>query len=520
MTDAPSAPRKTPWWRPRALRRQLVLGVSAVVTVVFVAVGVVSVLSLRNYVTATSDADLSESLNAFSHSFAKYRRAQNVAGADEASTIGPAMLGFSDQTPGNVLAVLRNGKVIGSAVFTVADPYPAPADVVAAIDAHHWHNGPPQTMDLGSLGTYRVETRVVDQDDLLFIGGSLNLANRTVVRRMAAAATLYTLALLITAGLTITVVNYALRPLRRVAATAGAVAAMPLTDGDERITVRVSEDDVDPDNEVGIVAGALNRLLDNVDSALAYRSEADRRMRQFITDASHELRTPLAAIQGYAELTRQDSATLPPTTEYALARIESEAQRMASLVEELLLLSRLGEGQDLNIEDVDLADLVADAVNDAAAAAASHHWVKELPESPVWVRGDRARLHQVVTNLLKNAWVHTPAGVTVTTAIAADRARVGGPVAELTVANDGPAIEADMVPHLFERFVRADKARSGESGSTGLGLAIVASIVGAHRGSVDAESSDGATVFRVRLPMVDPDPAAGDSTGERAQNAG
>ena len=517
MTPARTSPR-----RPRALRRQLVLGVSTVVTVAFVAVGVVSVLSLRSYVTATSDADLSESLNAFSHSFAKYRRVENTIGPDGLSTVGRALLGFSDQTPGNVLAVLRDGRVIGSAVFTEEEPYPAPADVVAAVDAHHWRNGPPQTMELGSLGTYRVETRVVDDHDMLFIGGSLNLANRIVARRMATAAALYTAALLITATLTITVVSYALRPLRRVAATAASVAAMPLTDSDERITVRVADADVDPDHEVGIVAGALNRLLDNVDSALAYRGEADRRMRQFITDASHELRTPLAAIQGYAELTRQDSSTLPPTTEYALARIESEAQRMASLVEELLLLSRLSEGQDLQVEDVDLADLVLDAVNDAAAAAPSHQWVKNLPETPVWVRGDRARLHQVVTNLLKNAWVHTPPGVTVTTAIAEDRAGVGGPAAVLTVANDGPGIDPEMVPHLFERFVRADKARSGELGSTGLGLAIVASIVGAHRGSVDVESADGATVFRVRLPIADPDLASAPVTapGERAQNAG
>ncbi|MEO9202748.1 MAG: two-component sensor histidine kinase, partial [Mycobacterium sp.] len=109
MTGARKPPRKPPWWRPRALRRQLVLGVSAVVTVAFVAVGVVSVLSLRTYVTATSDADVSESLHAFSHSFAKYRSVNNVPGAGGTSTIGQAILGFSDQTPGNVLAVLRDG---------------------------------------------------------------------------------------------------------------------------------------------------------------------------------------------------------------------------------------------------------------------------------------------------------------------------------------------------------------------------------------------------------------------------
>ncbi|MEO6793413.1 MAG: ATP-binding protein, partial [Mycobacterium sp.] len=147
---------------------------------------------------------------------------------------------------------------------------------------------------------------------------------------------------------------------------------------------------------------------------------------------------------------------------------------------------------------------VLDAINDAAAAAPSHHWIKNLPETPVWVRGDRARLHQVVTNLLKNAWVHTPPGVSVTTAITEDRSGVGGPTAELTVANDGPGIDTEMLPHLFERFVRADKARTGKLGSTGLGLAIVASIVGAHRGSVGVESTDGWTVFRVRLPVVDP----------------
>jgi two-component system, OmpR family, sensor histidine kinase TrcS len=253
---------------------------------------------------------------------------------------------------------------------------------------------------------------------------------------------------------------------------------------------------------VGIVAHTLNRLLDNVDSALAYRAESDRRMRQFLTDASHELRTPLAAIQGYSELTRQDSAALPPTTEYALARIESEAQRMTSLVDELLLLSRLGEGEDLRTEDVDLGDLVIDAVNDAAVAAPTHRWVKHLPDEPVWVRGDRDRLHQLVSNLLTNGWVHTPPGVTVTTGIACRRSENGEPYAELTVANDGPDIDPDLLPHLFERFVRAKNSPSDGSGN-GLGLAIVASIVKAHEGSVTAESTDGRTAFRVRLPIVE-----------------
>jgi signal transduction histidine kinase len=492
-----TASRALPRWLPHSLRRQLLLGVLAVVSVVLVTVGIVSVLSLRGYVAAMSDADVAQSLDALSNSYSKYRN-----GEHSAQPISQAMLEFTDQTPGNVIAVLRDGLVIGSAVFSEAEARPAPPDVVRAIEAQPWPDAPPQTEKLGSLGSYRVDSRV-DGPDLLVVGVSLARANQIIARKNITTTALVAAALAVTAGLTIWVVGYTLRPLRRLAATAAEVAAMPLTDDDQRISVRVRPKDTDPGNEVGIVGHTLNRLLDNVDSALAHRADSDLRMRQFITDASHELRTPLAAIQGYAELTRQDSSALPPTTEYALARIESEAQRMALLVDELLLLSRLGEGQDLQTQDVDLADLVTNAVNDTAVAAPTHHWVKDLPDEPVWVRGDHARLHQLVSNLLSNARVHTPPGVTVTTGITCRRNRTEAPYAELTVADDGPGIDADLVPRLFERFARADSSRSNGSG-IGLGLAIVNSIVKAHHGSVTAESADGRTVFRVRLPMIDP----------------
>jgi two-component system sensor histidine kinase TrcS len=118
------------------------------------------------------------------------------------------------------------------------------------------------------------------------------------------------------------------------------------------------------------------------------------------------------------------------------------------------------------------------------------------------VRGDRDRLHQLVSNLLTNGWVHTPPGVTVTTAITRHRSGNGNSYAELTVADDGPDIDPDLLPHLFERFVRAKNSRYDGSGN-GLGLAIVDSIVKAHQGSVTAESADGRTTFRVRLPVVE-----------------
>jgi two-component system, OmpR family, sensor histidine kinase TrcS len=493
--------RDTPWWLPHSLRRQLLLGVLAVVSVVLVAVGIVSVLSLRGYVNAMTDAGVAESLHALNNSYTRYRNGEHTSAHAGTRPVAQALLEFTGQTPGNLIAVLHNGVVIGSAVFSEDEPRPAPGDVVRAIQAQSWTDGPPHTEKLGSLGSYRVDC-LIQGPDTLVVGVSVALADRIIARKNITTTALVASALLVTAGLTIWLVGYTLRPLRRVAATAAEVAAMPLTGDDHRISARVRPQDTDPDNEVGIVGQTLNRLLDNVDSALAHRADSDLRMRQFITDASHELRTPLAAIQGYAELTRQDSSALPPTTEYALARIESEARRMTSLVDELLLLSRLGEGEDLQTEDVDLADLAINAVNDAAVAAPTHHWVKDLPDEPVWVRGDHARLHQLVSNLLTNARVHTPPGVTVTTGITCHPSSAESPYAELTVADDGPGIDADLLPRLFERFVRADKSRSNGSGN-GLGLAIVSSIVKAHHGSVTAESADGRTVFRVRIPMLD-----------------
>jgi two-component system sensor histidine kinase TrcS len=363
--------RNIPRWLPRSLRKQLLLGVLTVVTLVLVAVGVVSVLSLRGYVTAMNDAEVAESMHAFSHSFARYQNGDHTSIHAGIPPISQALLEFTGQTPGNLIAVLRDGKVVASAVFSEDEPRPAPPDAIRAIEAQSWTDGQSRIESLGSLGTHQVDSRTSGSDRLV-VGVSLSIAEQIIARKQLTTTVLMASALLITAAITAWVVGYALRPLSRVAATAAEVASMPLAGDDHQISVRVRPEDTDPDNEVGIVGHTLNRLLDNVDSALAHRVESDLRMRQFITDASHELRTPLAAIQGYAELTRQDSSNLPPTTEYALARIESEARRMASLVDELLLLSRLGEGEDLQTEDLELADLVSNAVNDAAVAAPTH----------------------------------------------------------------------------------------------------------------------------------------------------
>lgn len=471
------------WLRRRSLRRQLVIGVSAIVSSALMGTGAVAIMSLRNEVDSLSDAQVANSLSAFKYSYAKARRGE---------------LTFPGQAPGTLIVLLSDGEPVFSASFSDAEPVPAPAEALRAVRSMEWTTDNPVTVRLGGLGPHRVGSRDIGNGERLVSAVSLEAAHRTLAHNTLVVAGLVLVALVVTAAGTVLVVRHALRPLRRVAAIAGQVAMLPLDAAEYRITARVDERDADRETEVGVLGTAINQMLDNVDSALTGMVDSDRRMKRFLTDASHELRTPLAAILGYAELTRQESEMIPPMTEYALERIEGESRRMTTLVSDLLLLSRLDEGQDLQLEDLDLCDLVSDAVNDAIVTAPGHRFVTELPSHAVWARGDRVRLQQLVANLLANARTHTPEGVTVTVGVAEE----GRDTVRITVADSGPGIPAAIMPHLFGRFVRADKARSREMGSSGLGLAIVASIVDAHRGTVTVESVPGRTVFTVLLPAL------------------
>ena len=158
---------------------------------------------------------------------------------------------------------------------------------------------------------------------------------------------------------------------------------MQLHKGEVDVPVRVDAADTDRRTEVGQVGAALNQLIDHVTSALQARHDSEERVRQFVADASHELRTPLAAIRGYAELTRPSRADAPPDLAHAMERVESQAIRMSSLVEDLLLLARLDSGRPLEREEVDLSLLLVEAIGDAHAAGPDHDWDLELPEEPV-----------------------------------------------------------------------------------------------------------------------------------------
>jgi two-component system OmpR family sensor kinase len=361
-------------------------------------------------------------------------------------------------------------------------------------------DGHAHTVSLGTLGNYRMlASHTLGNNDTIVTGLPLSdvestLSTLTIVEICVALG-----GLLLAGSVGTVMIQRELRPLRRVAATASRVSELPLDRGEVALSVRVPTVDTDPRTEVGQVGSALNRMLGHVGSALRVRQASETRMRQFLADASHELRTPLAAIRGYAELSRRMDAQAPPDVAHAMRRVESEARRMTTLVEDLLLLARLDAGRPLDREPVDLSGLVVDAVSDAHAAGPDHHWQLDLPEEPVVATGDPLRLHQVLANLLANAGTHTPPGTRVTVSLSAD-----GDRARLAVADNGPGIPESLLPDVFNRFARADTSRSRAAGSTGLGLAIVAAVVETHFGTVDVSSSPGHTVFTVTLPLADP----------------
>jgi two-component system OmpR family sensor kinase len=263
--------------------------------------------------------------------------------------------------------------------------------------------------------------------------------------------------------------------------------------------VRVPDALTDERTEVGAVGAALNTMLQHVEHALDARHRSELQVRQFVADASHELRTPLSTIHGYAELTRRTRPLDPEQLATAMGKVEQEADRMSSLVEDLLLLARLDAGRPLARDEVDLTKLVLETVGDARVVAPDHRWLLDLADEPVVVPGDELRLHQVVTNLLNNARRHTPPGTSVRVSV-----QDAGPAhqgeALLVVEDDGPGMAPELVESAFERFTRGDTSRTRESGGAGLGLSLVQAITAAHGGTVAVSSHPGSTRVEVRLP--------------------
>ena len=242
-------------------------------------------------------------------------------------------------------------------------------------------DGTRTSVDLDELGRYRVVGYPVtinqpgsSQPGTVVVGVPLAQVDRLLIQLVGLEAVLTLLALVGSGLAARAVVARSLRPLNRVAATAQQVSQLELDRGEVALAVRVPPADANPVSEVGRVGQAFNHMLNNVEDALAARQASETKVRQFVADASHELRNPLAAIRGYAELTRRGRDELPADAAYAMSRVESEADRMSHLVDDLLLLARLDSGPDLEIGPTDLSELVVNAVNDARVAGPGHVW--------------------------------------------------------------------------------------------------------------------------------------------------
>jgi two-component system OmpR family sensor kinase len=473
-----------------------VVGVVGLVAVVAVAMGVVSTLALRSSLIAQIDSRLSV--------------------ASSRAATAPDGYGYGDQGTGGHRpppASLQLGQASGTVNVFVPSSSTTDQTVRAGyVDetGHFTTLSGPQTdalldvptdgaahgVHLPGLGDYRAAAMVTADGAHVVTALPTQAVTNTVTGYVAVEVVVAALALLVAGTVGLVLVRRELRPLDRVAATARRVARLPLDRGEVVIAERVPTADTDPSTEVGQVGAALNTMLGHVESALTARHESEVQVRQFVADASHELRTPLASIRGYAELVRRLPEELPPGALQAMARVESESERMTALVEDMLLLARLDAGRPLASEPLDVSVLAIDAVTDAHAAGPDHRWALDLPDDDeLLVLGDDHRLRQVLANLLSNARVHTPAGTTVTV-----RARrVRGDVV-VHVCDDGPGIPPELRDRLFQRFTRGDASRARTSGSTGLGLSIVHAVVTAHGGSITVSSSPAGSTFTVVVP--------------------
>ncbi len=355
-------------------------------------------------------------------------------------------------------------------------------------------DGAKHTVRLADVGEYRIEAR--DRSlGRVFVGLPTSEINRSLFWLGSFAGSVALVAVIIVSLVTREVVGRAVKPLVALTNTADEVSRLELEKGAVAVP-RVETLHMPEDSEVTRLSTAFNEMLDRVEGALTAREESEVKLRRFVADASHELRNPLAAIRGYAELA--DRAPDGADSSFALGRIGAESQRMSKLVGDLLLLARLDADARVEARPVDAVEVVLNAVSDAQAASRDHEWQLALPESEVTVLADADQLHQVVVNLLANARTHTPAGTTVRTSVRAD-----GDMAVIEVIDDGPGIPAEALPRVFERFGRADNARTHTSAqSTGLGLAIVRAVVESFGGTATVDSRPSLTRFTVRLPLA------------------
>ncbi|MEZ5375074.1 MAG: ATP-binding protein [Acidimicrobiales bacterium] len=335
--------------------------------------------------------------------------------------------------------------------------------------------------------SYRVSATLARSGDYFITAIPLDGVDATVARVTAVVAATVAAVVLVLVLVALWVLRLGIAPIKRMTATAGAIAAGDLS---ERVA------DTDERTEAGQLGAALNTMLGRIEESFDERVRAEERLRQFIADASHELRTPVATIRGYAELYRSGGLGERDDLDDAMRRTEQESLRMSRLIGDMLNLARLDQHPTLNARPVDVAALVADAGRDAQATQPDRTIDVDVSDTPLMVRGDEDLLRQVLANLVGNALVHTDHS----DPVHLSARRVDG-IVRVQVRDEGPGMTPEVASRITERFYRADVSRSRNRGGSGLGLAIADAAVIAHDGRLRVESAPGVgTTFTIELP--------------------
>jgi two-component system OmpR family sensor kinase len=463
-----------------SLRGRLLIGVISLVVVGLLVSNVATYALLRNSLVGRVDAQL------------------NGGSGEARAALGGPQRGAAPQSQfptGTVVELIGlDGSVVNAKVSTPFGATPSSARPVLpkSLPSNGMDNpsSPFTVPGTGGVSEFRVTEWPEDSfnGQIVVLAIPLNEVNETLRQLLLLEGLISVAVVVTTAFLALLIIDIGLRPLRRMGAVAGDIAAGDLSRRVEPAT---------PKTEIGRLGLALNTMLSQIESAFEHRKASEQRLRRFIADASHELRTPLTSIRGYSEMMRRGAAESPSDAALARRRIEEESVRMSTLVDDMLLIARLDQGRPLETEPVDLQAIARDAAADARAVAPQRE-IKLEAHTPVVIYGDDMRLRQVVGNLMRNALVHTPG----TTPIEIAVSRENG-LARLSVADHGPGLPADQLEKIFEPFYRADPSRNRDSGGAGLGLSIVNAVVSAHGGRVKVkETSGGGATFEVELPLA------------------
>ncbi len=408
---------------------------------------------------------------------------------EESRTDGAVAVLSSD---GNTLS---SGQPPGAGEKILIPPLPAGwEDKVQADEAAQWVNSKPGSeRQLVVLTPMTVQAFGGNPNTLLYLEQVISLGPADAVlnqlRFYIFLGILVGTVVGMIAGLALT--RVVLRPLDRMVRTAEAISGGDL---DRRLHLPPGR------NEVARLGGAFDHMVDRLAATL-------QAQRRFIADASHELRTPLTSLEGLSEMILIGADRGDASATQRMARsIHSELHRMARLVSDLLVLSRLDSAAPISIARVDagqLLDDVAEQMSPLAEARQVHLNVTHDDFIPL--KADPDRLKQVILNLVDNALRYTPPDGNVTLSALHDPA---AGMARIQVQDSGPGIPPGDIPHIFDRFYRGDPSRARASGNTGLGLAIARAIVQAHGGTIEVRSTPGSgACFTVILPAdQDADP--------------